>query len=177
MKTSTFKITLAALFTAAAIISFLIESLFPPLFIPGARLGLSNVFVLLAAICLGVEYGFIVLTIKCLLGSLLSGNFSAILYSLPSGLIAFAIETILLFATKKFSIVSISVAGGTINLTIQNIVFCVIVGGGEYLVYLPYLALIGAVSGAFVGFMVYIIIKFIPEKFLRKNKFDKENEH
>jgi uncharacterized membrane protein len=54
MKTSTFKITLTAILSALALITFLIESLFPPLFIPGARLGLANLFILIAIVILGV---------------------------------------------------------------------------------------------------------------------------
>lgn len=177
MKSATFKITLSAILSAAAIISFLIENLFPPIFIPGARLGLSNVFVLLAAICLGSVYGFAVLTVKCLLGSLLSGNFSAIIYSLPAGLLSLTLQILLLYGIKNVSVIAVSVAGGTINLALQNTAFCIIAGGSEYFTYLPYLALIGALSGAFVGFTVYITIKLIPEKYLLKNDFDKENEN
>ncbi|MDY6366972.1 MAG: Gx transporter family protein [Clostridia bacterium] len=170
MKNLTFKITLAALFTAAALISFTIESLFPPIIIPGARLGVSNVFILLAVIILGPQYGFISLIIKCLLGSLFAGNFSAVIYSLPAGLISLSVQTVLLVFSKKFSVVSVSVAGGTLNLTVQNVIFCLVAGGSEYFAYLPYLAVIGAASGAFVGFTVYLLVKILPEKYLRKKQ-------
>ena len=38
------KLTLCSIYSALAIISFVIENLFPPLFLPGARMGVSNVF-------------------------------------------------------------------------------------------------------------------------------------
>lgn len=154
--------------------SFLIESLFPPLFIPGARLGISNVFVLFAVIYIGVKEGFAVLIIKILLGSLFTGNISAALYSLPSGIIALSVQVILIVCAKRVSVVAISTLGGTLNLILQNVVFCLIAGGSEYLIYLPYLAAIGALAGAFVGFAVYLIIKTFPSYFIETEKGNKK---
>lgn len=158
MKLTT-KIALCGLFSALGCIAFIIEGLFPPLFIPGARLGISNVFILLATIILGGKYGFITLVIKVFLGSLFSGNLSAMLYSLPSGLIALIVEYILLKFTTNISVLAISVCGAVINVSLQNVVFCIVTKTSQYLVYLPYLALIGVVSGLAVGFTVYLIIK------------------
>ena len=89
------KLVFSAILSAAALVSFLIESLFPPLFIPGARLGISNVFVLFAVIYIGVKEGFAVLIIKILLGSLFTGNISAALYSLPVQTHGFLIRTLI----------------------------------------------------------------------------------
>ena len=169
-----YKITACAILTALALISFMIESLFPPILIPGARLGVSNVFILLSLILLGTPYAFITLTIKCLLGSIFAGNISAILYSLPAGLISLGIETIILLFYKKFSIVAVSTAGGILNLTVQNVAFCLITNSIEYLYYLPYLALIGSISVLTVGFIVYLIVKFLPDSITNK-LFERRN--
>ena len=48
------KIATAAVLSAAALAVYVVESLFPPLILPGAKMGLSNVFVLLALVSLGV---------------------------------------------------------------------------------------------------------------------------
>ena len=171
------KIVFTALLSAAALISFLIESLFPPLFIPGARLGISNVFVLFALITLGVKEGLAVLTIKILLGSIFTGNISAALYSLPAGIISFSLQALLVVFSKKISVISLSTLGGVVNLTVQNLVFCLIAGGSEYLIYLPYLATIGTLAGAFVGITVYLIVKIFPQKFITaENVADKVGE-
>ena len=159
------KIVLTALLSAAALISFLIENLFPPLFIPGARLGISNIFVLFAVIYLGIPEGFAVITVKILLGSVISGNISAMLYSFPSGFLSLSFQVVLLIFTKRLSVVAISAAGGALNLAIQNAIFCLI-AGNEYFIYLPYLSGIGAVSGAFVGFTVFLLVKRVPKKFI-----------
>ena len=165
-KSSTFKFTLCAIYSALGILSFMLENLFPPLFIPGARLGISNVFILLATVTLGYTYGLTVLIIKTLFGSLFSGNVSALLYSLPSGIISLSLETLLLLAIDRISIVAVSVAGGVINVTVQNAIFCAVTKTAEVMVYLPYYALIGIIGGAAVGFIVYLIINKLPEKLL-----------
>ena len=162
MKRKSFKIALSAIYTVFALISFVVESLLPPLYLPGARIGLSNIFILLAVITVGWQYGFIALAVKCLLGSLFVGNFSAVIYSLPAGAIALAIEIIILRFIKKSSVVSVSVAGGVINVLLQNLIFCLVTKSTAYLAYLPYLALIGAVAGAVVGLIVFLIIKKFP---------------
>ena len=165
-KSTVYKICLTGLFSALATIAFVIESLFPPLFMPGARIGVSNVFILLATATLGCASGFTTLTVKILLGSLFSGNISSIMYSLTAGLISLSIECILMFKVKRVSLIAISVAGAVINTTVQNAVFCIISNTPEFFVYLPYLAVIGVISGLTVGFDVYLIIKKLPKKLL-----------
>lgn len=158
----TFKIALTGILSALATLAFMIENLFPPLFLPGARMGVSNAFILLAVLILGGRYGFFVLTVKCLLGSLFSGNISAIIYSLPSGAIALAVEVLLLYLVKNLSVVAISVCGAVINASLQNVVFCLVSGTGEYLFYTPYLALISMVSGVIIGLAVLFTVKKFP---------------
>ena len=162
------KLALSAMLSALALISFMIENLFPPLFLPGARLGISNVFILLAVLFLGSGYGYAVFIVKVVLGCIFSGNVSSILYSLPSGLIALTVEIILLKFNKKFGLIAISVFGAILNLVVQNIVFCLITGVMEYLAYSPYLSLIGILSGAIIGGIVYLIYKKTPNSVLEK---------
>ena len=159
-----FKIALTGILSAFATIAFAIENLFPPIILPGARMGVSNVFILLATVTLGVSSGFATLAIKIILGSLFSGNISAILYSLPAGVISLTLEVILLYAVKNVSIPAASVCGAVINTTVQNAIFCLVTQTVEYLCYLPYLALIGAISGLIIGFAVYLSIKKLPKK-------------
>jgi heptaprenyl diphosphate synthase len=164
----TLKITITAILTALSLISFMLESLFPPLFIPGAKMGVSNVFILLAVFTCGYQYAFIGLLIKILLGSLFSGNFSMIMYSLPAGIISISLE-MLLIHFNKFSILSISVVGSVISLSVQNTVYCLITRTFEFFIYLPYLALIGVLSGAIIGLIVFVLMRYLPKKFFIRN--------
>lgn len=172
-----FKVTLCAVLSALGTIAFTIEGLFPPLFLPGARLGVSNIFILLASIILGGKYAFITLMVKTVLGSLFAGNLSMILYSLPAGAIALTVELIIIYIIRKTSVVAVSVAGAVINTTVQNVIFCLITGAAEYLAYLPYLALISVVSGLFVGFAVYLALRYLPRKyFVEEEKITGEED-
>ena len=161
-KISIRKIATCGLLSAFALLSFLLEGLFPPLFIPGARLGISNVFILLSAIFLGSPYAVFTLLIKTVLGSIFAGNISSLIYSLPAGIIALAIELLILNKTKSFSILAISMLGAVINNILQNVSFCLVTNVWGFMAYTPYLALIGCVAGTFIGFMVYLVIKFVP---------------
>ncbi|MBQ7348423.1 MAG: Gx transporter family protein [Clostridia bacterium] len=164
------KISMTGILSAFATIAFIIEGLFPPLFIPGARMGISNIFILLTVVILGYKYGFAVLIVKIVIGSLFSGNVSAMLYSLPAGIISCTVQVLMVNLTEKFSITAISVTGAIVNVTVQNTVFCLITRVWQYLAYLPYLALTGLISGLIVGLSVYLIIKKLPLKILAENK-------
>lgn len=171
-----FKITLCACFSALATITFAIESLFPPFFLPGARMGLSNVFILLSAIILGGKYAFITLIVKISLGSLFSGNLSQIIYSLPAGLVSLCAELSVLFFVKKTSVISASISGAVINVAVQNVIFCLVTNTIAFISYLPYLTLIGVLAGLIVGLAVYFIIKFIPLSQLENKKIYERTE-
>ena len=156
------KIACAGLLSALALISFMLESLLPPLFIPGARLGVSNIFILLSAVILGTPYAVFTLLIKTVLGSVFSGNISSLLYSLPAGVISLAVELVLLKRTNLFSLPAISMLGGLINNILQNTTFCLVTGVWDFMAYSPYLVLIGAIAGLFIGFTVHLIVKILP---------------
>ena len=156
------KLAFSGILSALALAAFMLENLFPPLFIVGGRIGIANFFVLIAGIAAGFRYGAGVLVIKTALGSLLTGNPSAILYSLPAGVIAYTAEMLIILYAPKISVVAASVLGGTVNACLQNAAFCIITATPEYFAYIPYLALIGAAGGAIVGLSVYFAIKRLP---------------
>ena len=158
------KITVSAILTSLALIAFTLENLFPPIIIPGAKLGLSNIFILLTFFSAGSLFSFLGLTVKVILGSLFTGNFSTLIYSLPSGIIALAIEILLFEKTNGVSIPAISTVGSLVNVFIQNLVFCLVTSTLEYISFLPYLALISTFSGLTVGLVVHFLIKKIPSK-------------
>ncbi|MBE5737418.1 MAG: Gx transporter family protein [Clostridiales bacterium] len=171
MKSRTYKITLSAILTSLSIIAFTIENLFPPVFLAGARIGVSNIFILLSTILLGISYGYSSLILKILVGSLFSGNIMGIMYSLPAGLISLSVEIVVIFFIKKTSVISASIIGAVLNSTVQNLVFCLVTDTTNYLIYLPYLALISVISGLIVGFTVYLLVKYIPNKYFMQKEY------
>ena len=177
MKSSlTYKVCLSGIFASFALLSFVLESLFPPIILPGVRLGISNVFILVTAILVGNVYAYAVLVVKVILGSLFAGNISSIIYSLPAGLVSLTIEIILLKCSRYFSVVSISTLGSVINVLTQNVTFCLVTNTAEYLCYSPYLAILGIVSGVLVGFAVFLLVRYFPKKLAKKMLYlSKEN--
>ena len=85
------KLTFCAVLTAAALVTFVLESQIPPLTaIPGVKLGLANVFTLFALETLGAGWALALLLVRVLLGSIVTGQMTALIYSLSGGLAAFA---------------------------------------------------------------------------------------
>lgn len=162
------RLVTVALFTAMSLIMFLIESQFPPLFLPGAKMGLSNLFSLLALILYGPMEAFFVIVARTLLGALFSNPF-ALLYSFTAGVVTI-LFTILAYKLlfPRISFLAISIAGGVLHNTVQLIVYLVISETSELVLYAPYLALSGVLSGAIVGLTVLITIKKIPLSLYRR---------
>ncbi len=163
------KIIISGVLSALALIAFMLENLFPPLIIVGGRIGIANFFVLIAGITAGFWYGCAALIIKAVLGSIFAGNPSAILYSLPAGAIAYFTQMLIILYAPKVSVIAASVFGAVINACVQNAVFCLITATPEYLLYMPYLALIGVLGGAIVGTATYLTVKYLPERVLNIN--------
>ena len=151
--------------TAMGLITFMIESLFPPLFLPGAKMGISNVFSLLTLMVLGPTEAFILVLVRTTLGSMFTGNMSTLMYSMTAGVVSVAVSTVLVeFVYPRVSIVAISVVAAVLHNMTQNLVFCLISNTPEMFAYMPWLALLGVVAGIIVGFAVWFILRTVPTK-------------
>ena len=159
------RVATLSVLTAMGLITFMIESLFPPLFLPGAKMGISNVFSLLTLIVLGPTEAFILVIVRTTLGSIFTGNMSTLMYSMTAGIVSVAVSTVLVeFVYPKVSIVAISVVAAVMHNLTQNLVFCLISDTPEMFAYMPWLALIGIVAGIIVGFAVWFILRAVPTK-------------
>lgn len=168
-KSAAKKIAVLAVLTALSLITFLIENLFPPLFIPGAKLGLANVFSFIALILYTPLEAFAVVAVRTVLGAVFAGNLSAVLYSFTGGVVSMAVSSVLIYLVHPaVSITSASVAAATVHNLTQNAVFAAISATPLAFAYAPYLALIGAVSGAFIGLAVTLIFKRLPQNILMR---------
>ena len=91
MKLTTRQLTLCAVLTAMALALSYLENFFPlslAIPIPGIKLGLANIVTLFALYALGTSQAFLILLVRCCLGSLFAGNVSALLFSLFGGVLA-----------------------------------------------------------------------------------------
>ena len=158
------KIAVLAIFTALSLIMFIIENQFPPLFIPGAKMGLANIFSFAALIMYSPIEAFIIVAVRTGLGAVYAGNVSALLYSFTGGVVSMAISSVLMYTVyPRISIMSVSVLAAVAHNVTQNIVFVIISGTTLTFGYMPYLVLIGVLSGAIVGGVTMLLFKKVPQ--------------
>ena len=157
------KIATLAIFTALSLIMFIIENQFPPLFIPGAKMGLANIFSFAALIMYSPVEAFIIVAIRTGLGAVYAGNVSALLYSFTGGVVSMAVSSVLMYTVyPRISVMSVSVLAAVAHNITQNIVFVIISGTTLTFGYMPYLILIGILSGAIVGGVIMLVFKKMP---------------
>ena len=143
-----------------------IESAFPPLFgIPGAKLGLSNLFSMLALVVYGPLDALCILLARTLLGALIAGNASSLLFSLSGGGAALLVSILLLyFAVPRVSYLAVNIAAAVMHNIVQVAVFVWETSTLANFSLLPYFALVGVLSGAAVAAVGLLLFKRIPER-------------
>ena len=156
------KTAVIGMYIAVAMICSYIESLIPFYFgIPGVKLGLANLAVLLAMYTLGTGSAFVVSVSRIVLTGFLFGNAFSILYSLAGGLLSFVVMWLLL-RTKKLSVVSVSAAGGISHNIGQILVAAAIVENYRILYYIPVLLAAGLITGLLIGILAQELLVRIP---------------
>ena len=106
------RLTLSAMFATLALIFTYVEVLIPyNLGIPGVKLGLANLVILIALYRMDVRYALMIDLIRILLAGLMFSGLFAMLYSLAGGMISLLVMA-LLQRTGKFSMIGVSMAGG-----------------------------------------------------------------
>lgn len=154
---------------ALSLIAFMLESFLPPMFIPGAKLGLGNAFSMIALVIYSPYAAILIVLLRCVLGNLIAGSLSSMIFGLCAGAVSVCTATVLYkFAFPKISFVCISVCAAVIHNVVQCLVFCAISGTWQAVVYLPYLILLGALSGFAVGAACVLVVKRLPSRMFAK---------
>lgn len=163
--TKTKKIALAGLLAALAFGLSYIEFLLPfdAVGIPGFKLGLANLAVMLALYRLGSGEAAAVSGVRLVLSLLLFGSVTGFLYSVAGAVLSLA-GMIVLKRTNRFGVPGVSVAGGVLHNAGQTLCAMVILGTAGIVSYLPLLLITGAVTGAVNGGVLFMILKRIGEK-------------
>ncbi|MBO4323565.1 MAG: Gx transporter family protein [Clostridia bacterium] len=157
------KVGALAILTALGLIAFLLESLLPSFYIPGAKAGISNVFSLLALVIFGPIEAAMVVAVRTVLGSIIAGNPSTLLYSFTAGEVSIVFASVLFgFFAKRLSLVSVSVASAAMHNTVQLFVYRLLSGSAAIYAILPYLLLLGVIAGLIVGVVGVLAVKGVP---------------
>ena len=140
-----------------------LESLIPFNFgIPGIKLGIANLVVIVALYTMNAKDALFISIIRILLSGLAFSGPFAMIYSLIGGLLSFLV----MFVAKKsnkFSPIGVSALGGTVHNFGQILVAAVVMRTYRIIYYFPILMIVGLVTGILNGIIADIIIKRITK--------------
>ncbi len=157
------KVAQYGLLTALALVLSYLESLVPPLGVPGVKLGLPNLAVVFALYRLGFKDACAISLVRVVLVALLFGNGAALAYSIAGAALSLALMG-LLKRTGKFSSVGVSVAGGVAHNAGQILVAMALLETSRLAWYLPVLWISGMIAGVLVGIVSGVLVKRVPER-------------
>lgn len=156
------KIAQYGLLTALALVLSYLESLIPPLWVPGVKLGLPNLAVVFALYRLGWKDACAISLVRVVLVTLLFGNGAALAYSIAGAALSLSLMG-LLKKTGKFSTVGISVAGGVAHNAGQILVAMALLETSRLAWYLPVLWVSGTIAGVLIGIVSGVLVERVPD--------------
>ena len=157
---NTHKIALLGILTAGTIVIAILESFIPSIGIPGVKLGLANIMILIVLYELGIWEAVLINLIRVVLVGVLRGTFLTMgfLMSLSGAILSLAIMILFYLLIKKFSIIGVSVIGSLFHVTGQVLVAMAFLQTSYILFYLPIIAISAIITGVLVGIVAQLII-------------------
>lgn len=168
------KVTNIALLTAMALAISLIEHMIPiPVPIPGAKLGFSNMIILLTLYFYGMKSALLVGVLKSFLLMLITGSVTAFFYSFAGAVLASLAMGLSLKLLNRFSsFVGISEIGAFFHNLGQILVAAIFMGNIKMLIYFPALVIMGVFTSFFVG----LSVNYVASHMEKLNIGDIKNE-
>ena len=144
----------------AAILSYIEAILSFGFFIPGVKLGLANIAVVIVLYIYGYKDAFFVNIIRIFVVGLLFTNMFSIMFSIAGATISY-IVMILLKKLNIFSPIGVSVAGGVAHNVGQLVIAMFIIESYSVINYVPILMIAGIICGLIVGIISLMVIKYL----------------
>lgn len=157
------KVGITGVLISLAMIFSYVEAILPlSISVPGVKLGIANLVVIVAMYTMGYR---VALVINCLrivaVGLLFTGAFG-VLYSMSGAVMSFLVMS-MLKKSQKPSIIGVSMAGGVFHNVGQLLMAGFLVSNMSVFVYLPVLLFAGLVTGIIVGFLSREILDRLGE--------------
>ena len=154
------KMALLGVLTAAAIVIAILESFIPSVGIPGVKLGLANIVILIILYELGIWEAVVVNLLRVLVVSFVRGTFFSMGFLMSLTGCVFSLGIMILFdlLIKKFSIIGVSVIGSLFHVAGQILIAMIFLGSAYIILYLPVIAISAIITGVFVGIVAKLII-------------------
>lgn len=144
-----------------------LESAIPlPVMIPGAKLGLSNMVVLVTLVVFGFKEGMVVSILKSVVLMLITGSISSFIYSLSGAILScIAMFISYKFFSKIFSLIGVSIIGALSHNFAQVSVASFMMNNLRIYTYLPFLMITSLFTGYFVGLASIYIVNNLRKNF------------
>lgn len=138
-------------FTALALILSYVETLIPLSFgIPGVKLGLANLVIVIALYRLRLSEVFLLSVVRILLSGFLFGNYFSIIYSLAGGLLSLTVMA-MMKKREGYSVKGVSISGGVFHNVGQLLIAAFVVETFSITYYIPVLLIAGMLTGLLIG--------------------------
>lgn len=160
-KISVHKLALLGILTAGAIVIGIVESFIPSIGIPGVKLGLANIVILIILYELGILEAILVDLLRVLVVGLIRGTFLSMgfLMSLTGAVFSIGIMILFYLLIKKFSIVGVSVIGAVFHVIGQILIAMIYLGTVYVVYYLPIILVSSVITGVLVGLVAQLVIR------------------
>ena len=155
------KIALLGVLTAATIVIAIAESFIPSIGIPGIKLGLANIMILITLYELGILEAAGINLARVFVVSLVRGTFLSMGFfmSLTGAVFSLGIMILFYVVVRKFSIIGVSVIGSLFHVFGQILVAIFYLESGYVIYYLPVIAVSAIITGVLVGVTARLIIR------------------
>ncbi len=156
------RLTTYGLMVALALVLSYVESLVPAFFaLPGMKLGLTNIVVVVALYRYGDKSAFAINMIRILLVTFMFGNAASFLYSLAGGFLS-TILMILLKKCGRFSMTAVSAVGGVAHNAGQILMAMLLLYTSSVGYYMLVLWFTGILTGLVIGLISAEIVRRLP---------------
>ena len=171
------KMMLVILIGALAIGLGIIESMIPiKLPIPGMKLGLANIMIVIGVYYLDVKDMFFVIMLKTFLTTLLLGTFSMFAYGFVGALLSYiCMVSAFKVLKEKISLIGISMIGGVMHNIGQIIVAMILIKTKAIAYYMMFLLPIGLLTGVVIGLVAKLVMSRLNEFQLFRNHYRLNN--
>lgn len=161
------KIIFLSLLVSIGIVLGIVESIMPiPFMAPGAKLGLSNIVILITLVLFNFKNAAIVAVLKSIILSMIVGNVSSLFYSLTGSLFSLTVMYFIYkFFSKYFSLIGVSIFGAMAHNVGQILVASIVMNSFKIFYYLPVMMLTSLFTGYFVGLSSIFVVKNLKTNF------------
>lgn len=157
------RIAISALMASLALIFSYIEAILPAApGLPGIKLGIANLVVMIAIYRLDLRYALVINLVRIFLAGFMFSGFYGALYSLCGCLLSYAVMCAL-YKSGRFSVIGVSMGGGVAHNLGQLCIAAFLISNAHVFYYMPVLILSGMISGILIGWLGWILLAHLPE--------------